>query len=149
MKNDYIIYIFNRNKQEFGEQVLTYLGFSEINPGSKLYTHRQLEALKGLDRRKFIWCGDFNAHSTLWGGDRTDRNGLVVKDMMDSLGLVCLNDGNFMRIDCSASSKSSLDFTMFGDYVLVSVIEFVIKGHIKRMWQNERNIESKGRYVFY
>ena len=68
-----------------------------------------LEAIKGLERRRVIWCGDFNALSTLWGGDRTDGNGLIVEDLIDSLGLVCLNDGNSTRIDCSTGNDSSLD----------------------------------------
>ncbi len=55
---------------------------------------------------------DFNAHCTLWGGDRTDSNGLIVEDLMDSLGLVCLNDGSLTRVNCSTCSESSLDLTL-------------------------------------
>lgn len=71
-----------------------------------------LETIKGLYSRRIIWCGDFNAHSTLWGGERTDRNGLIVEDLMDAVGLVCLNDGSFTRINCNTGSESSLDLTL-------------------------------------
>lgn len=71
-----------------------------------------LEAIKGLDSRQIIWCGDFNAHSTLWGGEKTDRNGMIVEDLMESVGLVCLNDGSFTRINCSTGNESSLDLTL-------------------------------------
>lgn len=33
--------------------------------------------------QEIIWCGDFNAHNTLWGGDRIAHNGLVVEELMD------------------------------------------------------------------
>lgn len=55
---------------------------------------KALEAMKGLNSRRAIWCADFNVHSTLWGGDRTYRNGLIVKDLIDSTGFVCLNVGS-------------------------------------------------------
>ena len=28
----------------------------------------ELEEVEGQDRNNVIWCGDFNAHNTLWGG---------------------------------------------------------------------------------
>lgn len=49
---------------------------------------------------------------TLWGGKKTDRNGMIVEDLMDSVGLVCLNDGSLTRINCSTGSESSLDLTL-------------------------------------
>lgn len=30
----------------------------------------EMERIEGQDNDNVIWCGDFNAHSTLWGGDR-------------------------------------------------------------------------------
>lgn len=30
-----------------------------------------------------IWCGDFNAHISLWGSKLTDSNGEVVEELMD------------------------------------------------------------------
>ena len=37
-----------------------------------------------------IWCGDFNAHSTLWG-NRNGANGIVIEEIMETKNLVCLN----------------------------------------------------------
>lgn len=68
-----------------GDESLVVVNF--YNPCQRLELEA-LEAIKGLDRRRIILCGDFNAHSTLWGGDKTDRNGLIVEEVMDSLGLV-------------------------------------------------------------
>lgn len=70
------------------------------------------DAVKRLARRSVIWCGDFNVHSSLWGGARTNRNELIVEDVMDSSGLVCLTDVNFTRIFCSMDSESCLDSTL-------------------------------------
>lgn len=38
---------------------------------------------------KGTWCGDLNAHNSLWGSNITDVNGLVVDDFMERKGLVC------------------------------------------------------------
>ena len=32
----------------------------------------ELERVKGQNRSKVMWCGDFNAQNTLWGGKRLD-----------------------------------------------------------------------------
>ncbi len=44
-----------------------------------------------------VWCGDFNAHSSLWGSAKTDNNGEIIEDMLDWGGLVCINDGSYTR----------------------------------------------------
>lgn len=62
-------------------------GFLEgfYNPDQRLELEA-LEAIKRPDRRRVIFSfSEFNAHSTLWGGDRTDRKGLAVEHLMDSL----------------------------------------------------------------
>lgn len=64
-----------------GDESLIVVNF--YNPCQRLELEA-LEAIKGLDRRRVIWCGDFNAHSTLWGGEKTERNGLIVEEVMDS-----------------------------------------------------------------
>ena len=51
------------------------------------------------DRRQVMWCGVFNAHSTLWGGLRTDVNRQVLEELLDEKGLVSLNDGMGTRTD--------------------------------------------------
>lgn len=66
------------------------------NPCSRL-TLDILGDIGGQTRGKIVWCGDFNAHSTLWGSKSTDGNGLVVEEFMEDNGLVCINDGKGTR----------------------------------------------------
>lgn len=30
-----------------------------------------------------MWCGDFRAHNTIWGSDKTDYNGQVMEELLD------------------------------------------------------------------
>lgn len=59
-----------------------------------------------------IWCGDFNAHSVVWGSMNTDTNGMVVEDYMEDNSLVCLNDGRGTRFNIRKQVKSCLDLTI-------------------------------------
>ena len=59
------------------------------NPCKRLELEKLL-VVKGKDRRRVVWCGDFNAHSTLWGGSQTDVNGATIEELMKES--VCLND---------------------------------------------------------
>ena len=58
------------------------------------------EVLKSIVKRSYkeIWCGDFNAHKSLWGSKRTDSNGEAVEDMINDRMLVCLNNGTITII---------------------------------------------------
>lgn len=58
-----------------------------------------------------IWCGDFNAHSTLWGV-KNDGNGDVILEFMDEEELVCLNDGSGTRMDVVRGTESAIDLTL-------------------------------------
>lgn len=71
-----------------------------------------LEELCEAGRGALIFCGDFNAHNTLWGGARTDDNGNVVEDFLDDFGLVCLNDGGNTRFDVAHGTESAIDLTI-------------------------------------
>lgn len=59
-----------------------------------------------------FWCGDFNSHSTVWGSDRTDVNGLVIEELLNEKRLVCLNDGSYTRINVNDGKESVLDLTL-------------------------------------
>lgn len=59
-----------------------------------------------------IWCGYFNAHSTLWGSKHTDTNGNMVEQLLEDKGLVCLNDRRGTRIDARRGLESSIDLTL-------------------------------------
>lgn len=66
---------------------------------------------QGIDD-KMIVCGDFNAHNTLWGSIKNDKNGRLVEDMLEDYDLVCLNDGTGTRIDRRTGRLSCLDLSM-------------------------------------
>ena len=97
--------------------VKIWLGNKEVvvvnfyNPGKVL----QLDALLGIEgmgHRRVVLCGDFNAHSPLWGGVRLDRNGRVIEELLDRLGFVCLNDGSGTRFNSSTGISAGLDLTL-------------------------------------
>lgn len=52
------------------------------NPCDKL-TKEMMENIGGIGDFKSVWCGDFNAHSTLWGSSNTDYNEWIIEDMLD------------------------------------------------------------------
>lgn len=52
-----------------------------------------------------VWCGDFNAHSTMWGSNNTDVNGSVIEEFIDDIGFVCVNDGNGTRYNTSQNKE--------------------------------------------
>ena len=80
------------------------------NPCKQLETSRLEEIWKDLEG-KIIWCGDFNAHSTLWG-DKDDVNGSVLERFLEEEELVCLNDGSGTRIDVSRGTETAIDLTL-------------------------------------
>ncbi|XDV52299.1 hypothetical protein PO909_021042 [Leuciscus waleckii] len=81
------------------------------NPCRKLELG-QITQIVGLDGNKVVVCGDFNAHSTLWGGVRTDANGEVIEELLEERNMVCLNDGRGTRIDVHTGNISVLDLTL-------------------------------------
>lgn len=80
------------------------------NPCKQLEV-KELEEIEGQDRDNVVWCGDFNAHNTLWEGDKTDSNGQVIEVVMNDKNLVCLNDSRKTRIDIRTGEESVLDLT--------------------------------------
>ena len=84
------------------------------NPCDRL-SKDKLENIGGKGSNKVVWCGDFNAHNTLWGSTNTDSNGLIVEDMLDWGGLVCINDGGYTRVDLSQGKYSILDLTLVSE----------------------------------
>lgn len=55
------------------------------NPCKSLNLDVLEDIVRRQGKRKEIWCGDFNAHSSLWGSKHTDNNGEVVEELMDVL----------------------------------------------------------------
>ena len=75
--------------------------FDFYNPRQILEV-KTLEVVEKQDARRVIWCRDFNAHNTIWGGG--NNNGLVMEDLMDQNGLICLNDGSGTRFNVNAGN---------------------------------------------
>lgn len=59
----------------------------------------QLEEIEGQDSSNIVWCGDFNAHNTLWGSEKVDINGQAIEELLEEKNLVCLNDGTKTKIE--------------------------------------------------
>ena len=38
-----------------------------------------------------IMMGDFNAHNTVWGGDKISARGKIIEKIIDDYNLLCLN----------------------------------------------------------
>lgn len=84
----------------------------------------------------------------------TDGNGLVVEELTDKRNLVCLNDGNYTRVNVATGKESVLDLTVVSDLIAGST-EWEIMGqdtigsdHYPIMStvrvQGRRNVISKG-----
>lgn len=81
-----------------------------IHPNSTINA-RELELFLNSIPKPFIVGGDWNAKHSLWGNAENDRRGNVVYDVLESLGLVVLNNGNHTRFDRSRAS-SAIDITV-------------------------------------
>ena len=79
-----------------------------------------LQTIAGTAHRREVWCGDFNAHNSLWGSSQTDSNGDVVEEMLEERSLFCLNDGQKTRIDVNRGTQSCLDLTLVTDSLVKS-----------------------------
>lgn len=86
------------------------------NPCQKL-TKVMLEGIWERGNGKVIICGDFNAHSSLWGSTRTDENGKIIEEYMDEHNLVCLNDGRGTRFDVGRGTESAIDLTIVSEQI--------------------------------
>lgn len=83
------------------------------NPCKKL-SIESLEELAVHLEGKVICCGDFNAHSTLWGNG-SDGNGMVIEELMEIKNLVCLNNGTGTRVNTRTGTESAIDLTLVSD----------------------------------
>ena len=92
-----------------GKSSITIVNY--YNPCNRLSTDILKDA-SGPTQGKVIWCGDFNAHSTLWGSNNTDANGSVIEEFIDDMGLVCINDGRGTRYNSTQNTESVIDLTL-------------------------------------
>lgn len=80
-------------------------------PWKSLDSEMFKEIARKLHRRE-LWCGDFNAHNSLWGSKKTAHNGNIVEEMIDEKSLVCLNNGKGTRVNTHENTVSCLDITL-------------------------------------
>ena len=59
-----------------------------------------------------LLCGDFNAHSTLWGCTKLDRRGKMVEDFITKNNLCILNDASPTYIHPATGSTSAIDLSI-------------------------------------
>lgn len=76
-----------------------------------------------------VLLGDFNAHNTMWGSERTCRKGTTIEHILDTHNLCFLNDGQpthfcavnggFSAIDLTITSAAlahELEWKVLGDF---------------------------------
>ena len=81
------------------------------NPCDRLYLDTS-DTVGGQIQGKEVWCGDFSAHSVIWGSNSTDVNGLIIEEFMEDKGLVCINDERGTRYDGAKNKESAIDLTL-------------------------------------
>lgn len=70
-----------------------------------------LNTVGGHTQRKVMWCGDFNAHSTLWESKNKDANQSAIEEIIDVKGLVCVGDGRGTSYT-TKNTESAVDLTL-------------------------------------
>ncbi|KAI5754247.1 hypothetical protein M8J77_007077 [Diaphorina citri] len=72
--------------------------------------------------RPYVICGDFNAHSPVWGGVRTDHNGSQIETLlMDNQDICLLNSNEATHLNFSYGSISSIDLTLASSSLVLDV----------------------------
>ena len=64
------------------------------------------------NKSKLLIVGDFNSHNSLWGSDKTNKNGRLIEDFVFRNDLVIRNDGSGTRLDPHSDKTSCLDLSM-------------------------------------
>lgn len=86
------------------------------NPANKLLSVEELGTyLKG----NVIWCGDFNAHRSLWG-NYNDRNGAVIEELIE----LKKYDGSGTRVNIRTGAESAIishSVRLVGRYLFMAV----------------------------
>lgn len=57
-------------------------------------------------------CGDFNAHSILWGSTQNYANVKVMEELLEEKNRVSLSNGRGSHIDARTGNTSVLDLTL-------------------------------------
>lgn len=85
-----------------------------ISPTRQLTRTLKSRLIKILDNiaSPVLLMGDFNGHSTLWGGSSQDTRGRMMEQFIDESGLALLNDCSHTRISPSSGESSALDLSI-------------------------------------
>lgn len=62
--------------------------------------------------KPFIILGDFNAHSTIWGSEKTDNRGKIIEKLLENDNIVLLNDTSPTHINFANGTLSCIDLTI-------------------------------------
>ena len=68
-----------------------------------------------------IMMGDFNAHNTVWGGDKTSARGKLIEKIIDDYDLLCLNNKEETYYRTHDGSKSTIDLTLVNNTLAPSL----------------------------
>ena len=73
----------------------------------------KLEHYTNFSETNHVICGDFNAHNTIWGSEKTNARGKNLEGQMLNLGLKCINTGEITRISQhQKEGNSCIDLTL-------------------------------------
>lgn len=78
-------------------------------PPHEHVTLQQLDDLTAQLPEPFLLVGDFNAHCTLWGSEKTDNRGQVIEDFILSTNTCLLNSGSPTYFSPSSRKFSCID----------------------------------------
>ncbi|KAL4096826.1 hypothetical protein QTP88_021709 [Uroleucon formosanum] len=62
--------------------------------------------------KPFMILGDFNAHCTMWGSEKTDYRGKIIEKILENENIVILNDTSPTHINLANGNLSCIDLTM-------------------------------------
>jgi len=88
-----------------------------LSPSSRWTCKDLLELYQELPSPVLI-CGDFNAHSPLWGLQQKDKKGEIIEDLLTDSDLVLLNNRSSTYLHPATGTQTAIDLTM-GDPNLV------------------------------
>lgn len=85
---------------------------SIYKPPNVIATKRDWDNIFSQFSAPTIFCGDFNAHHSLWGCCSNNNQGNRLVDAIDGTNLVVLNDGNPTRVTSPFQLPSAVDLTL-------------------------------------
>jgi len=82
-------------------------------PNSQILNYIDIQNIIDQLPTPFIFLGDFNSHSILWGCNDTDQRGTIVQQIFDNNNNInILNNGQATRISASTGNLSAIDLSL-------------------------------------